>query len=61
MAKSHPEEGRYLCRFYPCNEILVRLDEIFETGKKQDLTPLIGALFGELRKCYYEERKNAGC
>ena len=41
MAKSHPEEGKYLCRFHPCNEILVRLYEIFETGKKQDLTPLI--------------------
>ena len=41
MAKSHPEEGKYLCRFHPCNEISVRLYEIFETGKKQDLTPLI--------------------
>ncbi len=41
MAKSHPEEGRYLCRFHPCNEILVRLYKIFQTGKKQDLTPLI--------------------
>ncbi len=40
VAKSHPEEGRYLYRFHPCNEILMRLYEIFETGKKQDLTPL---------------------
>jgi len=43
VAKSHPEEWRYLCRFHPCNEILVRLYEIFKTGKKQDLTPLIFA------------------
>ncbi len=41
MAKSHSEEGRYLCRFHPCNEISMRLHEIFETRKKQDLTPLI--------------------
>jgi len=58
VAKSHPEEGRYLCRFHPCNEILVRLYEIFETGKKQDLTPLICsyfiALFGEWKKHFYQ-------
>jgi hypothetical protein len=41
VAKSHPEEGRYLCRFHPCNEISARLYEIFETSKKQDLTPFI--------------------
>ncbi len=40
MAKSHPEDRRYLCRFHPCHEILMRFYEIFETGKKQDLTPL---------------------
>jgi len=40
VAKSHPEVGRYLCCFHPCNEILMRLYEIFETSKKQDLTPL---------------------
>jgi len=39
--QSHPEDKRYLCRFHPCNEILMRLYEIFETGKKQDLAPLI--------------------
>lgn len=39
MAKSHPEDRRYLCRFHPCPEILICLYEIFETGKKQDLTP----------------------
>jgi len=39
MAKSHPEDKRYLCRFHPCNEILMRLYEIFGIGKKQDLTP----------------------
>jgi len=33
VTKSHPEDGRYLCRFHPCNDI-------FEIGKKQDLTPL---------------------
>ncbi len=40
ILKSHPEDRKYLCRFHPCNEILMRLYEIFETGKKQDLTPL---------------------
>ncbi len=41
MAKSQPEDRGYLCRFHPCNEILMRLYEIFETetGKKQGLTP----------------------
>ena len=41
MTRSHPEDRRYLCRFHPCNEILMRLYEIFETGKKQDLTSLM--------------------
>ena len=40
VAKSHPEDRRYLCRFHLLNEILMRLHEIFEKGKKQDLTPL---------------------
>jgi hypothetical protein len=44
MAKSHPEDRRYLCRFHPDNEILMRLYEIFETRKKQDLTPLMKVL-----------------
>jgi len=39
MAKFHPEDRKYLCRLHPCNEISMRLYEIFETGKKQDLTP----------------------
>jgi hypothetical protein len=38
--KSHPEGRRYICRSHPYNEILMRLDEIFEIGKKQDLTPM---------------------
>ena len=40
MTKSHSENGRYLCRFHPFNEIFVRLYEVFETSKKQDLSPL---------------------
>jgi len=39
--QSHHEDRRYLCRFHPCHEILMRMYEIFETGKKQDLTPTI--------------------
>jgi len=41
MAKSHPEDKRSFCRFHPCNEILMRLYEIFETDKKQELTPFM--------------------
>jgi len=39
MAKSHPEDRGYLCCLLPCHEILMRLYEIFEISKKQDLTP----------------------
>ncbi len=39
--QSHPEDRKYLCHFHPCYEILTRLYEIVETGKKQDLTPFI--------------------
>jgi hypothetical protein len=39
VAESHTEDMKYPCRFHPCNEILKRLYEIFETIKKQDLTP----------------------
>jgi hypothetical protein len=39
VAKSHPEVGRYLCCFHPCNEILMHLYEIFETSKKQKTRP----------------------
>jgi hypothetical protein len=39
VAASHTEDRKYLCRFNPRNEILKCLYEIFEAGKKQDLTP----------------------
>ncbi len=42
MAESHTEDRKHLCRFDPRNEISKRLYEIFETGKKQDLTPWFG-------------------
>jgi hypothetical protein len=35
MAKSHSEDRGYLCRFHPCNEILMRLYDIFETGMQK--------------------------
>ncbi len=44
VAESHTEDREYLCCFHLCNEILKRLYEIFETSKKQDLTPP-GAIF----------------
>jgi hypothetical protein len=37
--QSHPEDRKHLCHFHPCNEILMRLYQIVEKGKKQDLTP----------------------
>jgi len=40
VAESHIEDREYLCRFHACNEISKRLYEIFETSKKQGLTPL---------------------
>jgi len=40
VVRSHPEDRRYLYRFHSCNEILLRLCEIFKTSKKQDLTPI---------------------
>jgi len=46
MAKPYPEDKRSLCCFHPCNEILLRLHEIFEPGKKQDLTPLMVLMVG---------------
>ncbi len=39
MAKPQLEDREYLCRFHPYNEILMRLYEIFETGKKQKTRP----------------------
>ncbi len=39
VAESHTEDRQYLCRFDPFNEILKRLYEIFETGKKQKARP----------------------
>jgi len=41
VAGSHPEDRRYLCRYHSRNEISMRLCEIVEAGKKQDLTPLM--------------------
>ncbi len=41
MAKSHPEDRKYMCRLHPCNEISKCLCEIFEISKKQDLTPRV--------------------
>ncbi len=42
--QSHPEDRKYLCHFHPFNEILMRLYEIVEKGKKQDLTPFSSQL-----------------
>jgi hypothetical protein len=39
VVKSHPEDRKYLCRFHPCNEILMRLYEIIKPGKKQKTRP----------------------
>ena len=39
VAESHTEDMKYPCRFHPCNEILKRLYEIFETSKKQKARP----------------------
>jgi len=39
VAESHTEDRKYPCRFDACNEILKRLYEIFETGKKQKTRP----------------------
>jgi len=39
VTKSNPEDRRYLFRFHPRDEILVRIYETFEASKKQDLTP----------------------
>ncbi len=41
VVESDTEDRKYLCRFHPCNEISKLLYEIFETSKKQDLTPLL--------------------
>ena len=35
IAKSHPEDRSYLCRFHPCNEILMRLYEILRRAKNK--------------------------
>ena len=39
VAESHTEDRKDPCRFDPCNEILKRWYEIFETGKKQKARP----------------------
>ncbi len=41
MAESYTEDGKYLYRFHPCNDILRRLYEVFKKSKKQDLTPWV--------------------
>ncbi len=41
--QSHPEDRKYLSRFHPFNESIMRLYKIVETGKKQDLTPVMTA------------------
>jgi len=46
--QSCAEDRRCLCRFHPYREIFMRLIEIFEASKKQDLTPLT-TLYGENR------------
>jgi len=48
VARSHLDEGKYLCRYHSCNEILMRLCEIFEEGKKQDLTLLKGCVYSSI-------------
>ena len=40
VAKPQPKYRRYLCCFHPRIEILMRLYEIFDKSKKQDLTPI---------------------
>jgi len=40
VARSHLDDGKYLCRYRSGNEISMRLYEILEASKKQDLTPL---------------------
>ncbi len=50
VAESHTEDRKYPCRFDACNEILKRLYDIFETGKKQDLTPLWYEIFDTGKK-----------
>ncbi len=44
VRQPYVEDRRYLCRFYPYCEIFMRLIEILETSKKQDLTPLLTTL-----------------
>jgi hypothetical protein len=39
VAKHHPDDRRYPYRFHPGKEILMRLCEIIEVGKKQKTRP----------------------
>jgi len=39
VPKSHSVDKRCMYHFHSCIEILMRLYEIFKSGKKQDLTP----------------------
>ena len=45
-----------VCRFHPCNEILMRLYEIYEKGKKQDLTPITYSLIIILKIIWWYSR-----
>jgi homospermidine synthase len=56
MAKFHPEDRRCLCHFHPCNDILMRLYEIFKAGKKQDLRPFMHLHFLENKLVPIEKR-----
>ena len=56
VAESHTEDRKYLCRFHPCDEILKRLYEIFETGKKQDLPPWLTRTFKCCRGLIHQAR-----
>jgi hypothetical protein len=50
---------RYLCRFHPCSEILIRFYEIFETSKKQDLTPFRGGMGYEVKRYINQPKTRA--
>ena len=59
VAKSHPEDRRYLYRLHPRNEILMCLYEILETSKKQDLTPFKNHL-PSISVCDYNQKTLSG-
>ena len=57
VAGSDTEDMKYPCCFHPCNETLKRLYEIFETSKKQDLTPFKRA-FKREQAVFFSKEKN---